>query len=365
MGPDLRVLHEEEVPRVLHELHEGSSGCHSGGRSLAERAISQGYWWPKMRNATRDYVRDCGSCQRHSPLLHQPTLFLNPVTSPWPFAQWGLDIVGVLPTAPGGFKHLITATDYFTKWVEAEPLVHITATEVEHFIWKNIISRFGVPYAIISDNGTQFVAEAIKTLCKRKNIRVYNSTVAYPQGNGQAEASNKSISAGLKRRLTNKRGKWVEELPKVLWGYRTTPRRGTGRTPFSMAYGMEAVLPLAATAPTERTEAFHPATNDEHIASELNHTEDLRDDANIRYAAYQQEVARGYNKNVRLRPFNVDDLVLREVVQKKNKKKFMPNWEGPFKITAKAGYGAYKLAEMDGTVVGNPWNASKLRKFYG
>lgn len=64
-----------------------------------------------------------------------------------------------------------------------------------------------MPYAIISDNGTQFIAEAVKTLCKKENIRVYNSTVAYPQGNGQAEASNKSILAGLKRRLTHKRGK--------------------------------------------------------------------------------------------------------------------------------------------------------------
>jgi ribonuclease HI len=364
-GPDLRVLHEQEIPQVLHELHEGSCGCHSGGRSLAERAITQGYWWPKMRKSAEDYVKKCDACQKHATILHQPTLSLQPVTSPWPFAQWGLDIVGVLPTAPGGFKHLITATDYFTKWVEAEPLVHITATEVEQFIWKNIISRFGVPYAIISDNGTQFVAEGVKALCKKKNIRVFNSTVAYPQGNGQAEASNKSISAGIKRRLTNKRGKWVEELPKVLWGYRTTPRRGTGRTPFSMAYGMEAVLPTAATAPTDRTEAFHPATNEEHVAAELNHIEDLRDEANIKYAAYQQDVARNYNKHVRIRPFQVDDLVLREVVQKKNKKKFMPNWEGPFRITAKAGYGAYKLAEMDGTPVSNPWNASKLRKFYG
>ena len=74
--------------------------------------------------------------------------------SPWPFAQWGIDIVGKLPTAPGGFKFLITGTDYFTKWVEAEPLVTITAADVKKFIWKNIVSRFGVPYAIMSDNGT-------------------------------------------------------------------------------------------------------------------------------------------------------------------------------------------------------------------
>lgn len=98
--------------------------------------------------------------------------------------------------------------------------------------------------------------------------------------------------------------------------------------PFSLAYGMEAVLPRAATTPTDCTKAFHPATNDEHNASKLSHIEDLRDEANIKYEAYQQEVARGYNKHVRLLPFNIDDLVQQEVVQKKNEKKFMPNWEG-------------------------------------
>lgn len=289
---------------------------------------------------------------------------LQPVTSPWPFAHWGLDLVGVLPTAPGGFRHLVTATDYFTKWVEAEPLITISSEDIERFLWRNIISRFGVPYAIISDNDTQFVAEGVNALCRKRGIKVHHSTVAYPQGNGQAEATNKAISAGIKRRLTNKRGKWVEELPKVLWGYRTTPRRSTGRTPFSMAYGVEAVLPLAATLPTSRTETFHPQTNEENLAASMDEIDTLRDTAYIRHATYQQEVARGYDKRVRLRPFNVDDLVLREVVRKNRKKKFMPNWEGPYRITAKVGYGAYRLSEMDGTAISNPWNTNKLRKYY-
>ena len=169
-----------------------------------------------MKQTSEEYAKKCEQCQKHASHLLQPAEALHPITSPWPFAQWGLDIVGKLPTAPGGFKHLITTTDYYTKWVEAEPLITITATDVERFLWKNIISRFGVPYAIISDNGTQFVAEAIEKLCKKHNIRIIHSSVSYPQGNGQAEASNKTILAGIKRRLTLKRGKWAKELPKVL-----------------------------------------------------------------------------------------------------------------------------------------------------
>ena len=318
----------------------------------------------EMKRTSEEFVKKCEQCQKHATHLLRPAEILQPITSPWPFAQWGLDLVGKLPTAPGGYKHLITATDYYTKWVEAEPLITITATDVERFLWKNIISRFGVPYAIISDNGTQFVAEAIEKLCKKYNVRIFHSSVSYPQGNGQAEASNKTISAGIKRRLTLKRGKWAEELPKVLWGYRTTPRRSTGRTPFSMAYGMEAVLPLATLIPTARTENFDVPTNDEAMDRELDLAEELREEAHLNHASYQQEVAQGYNKNVRMRPFNIDDLVLREVVQKSKKTKFKPNYEGPFRVVAKAGHGSYKLAEMDGTPIGNPWNATKLRKFY-
>lgn len=154
--------------------------------------------------------------------------------------------MGKLPKALGGFEYMLTTTDLFTKWVETSPLVKTTANDVERFIWKHIISRFDVSYAILSDNGSQFVAAVIKAFYKEHHITIHTSFVAYPQGNGQAEASNKAITRGLKRRLDRKLGKWVDELPHVLWSYRTMPRRSTGRTPFSMAYSMEAVLPLSA-----------------------------------------------------------------------------------------------------------------------
>ncbi|XP_058189165.1 uncharacterized protein LOC131306759 [Rhododendron vialii] len=174
-----------------------------------------------------------------------------------------------LPTAPGGFKFLITATDYFSKWVEAEPLPTITEADVRRFVWRNIVTRFGVPYAIVSDNRSQFVSKDLTSLCVEFSIRFFNSTSAYPQGNGQAEATNKTVCAGIKRRLHSKRGKWVEELPHVLWAYHSTPRRSTGQTPFSMAFGMEAVIPLKSRFPILRIENFDPKTNDEAVEQEL------------------------------------------------------------------------------------------------
>ena len=125
--------------------------------------------------------------------------------------------------APGGYKFLITATDYFTKWVEAEPLITIEDKDVKKFVWKNVITRFGFPYAIISDNGAQFVGELFSSFCAEHRIRFYNSTPHYPQGNDQAEASNKTVGTGLKNRLQAAKGRWTEELQSVLWAFRTTP----------------------------------------------------------------------------------------------------------------------------------------------
>jgi hypothetical protein len=152
-------------------------------------------------------VKSCDQCQRFSPLIHQPAEQLNPLSSPWPFAQWGLDIVGKFPVAPGGFKFLITATDYFTKWIEAEPLVRIEDKDVKRFVWRNIITRFGIPYAFISDNGTQFVGDVFTDFCAEHRIRFFNSTPSYPQCNGQAEASNKILLGGIKKTAADSQGK--------------------------------------------------------------------------------------------------------------------------------------------------------------
>ncbi|XP_058189204.1 uncharacterized protein LOC131306792 [Rhododendron vialii] len=235
---------------------------------------------------TQNMKKDCGEvahkcrpCQLFSPIPKQPAQNLSPIISPWPFAQWGLDIVGKLPTAPRGFKFLITATDYFSKWVEAEPLATITEADIRRFVWRNIVTRFGAPYEIVSDNGSQFVGKDLTILCAKFGIRFFNSTPAYPQGNCQVEATNKTVCAEIKHRLNSKRGKWAEELPRVLWAYRSTPRRSTGQTPFSMAFGMEAVIPLESRFPTLRIENFDPKTNDEAVEQELVLAEEKRDDA--------------------------------------------------------------------------------------
>ena len=114
------------------------------------------------------------------PNIHQPKGVLNPLSSPWPFAQWGLDIVGPFPKVIGNKKYLLVGTDYFTKWVEVKPLANIKDVDVKRFIWKSIVTRFGVPYALISDNDLQFDSKTFRKYCSDLCIKNRYSTPAYP-----------------------------------------------------------------------------------------------------------------------------------------------------------------------------------------
>ena len=204
----------------------------------------------------------------------------------WSFAQWGLDIVGPFPKAAGNKRYLLISTDYFTKWVEIEPLANIRDADAKKFIWRNIVTRFGVPRTLISDNGLQFDSKAFRRYCYELGITNKYSTLAYPQGNGQAEVVNKVIVNGLKKKLDDAKGRWVEELSHILGTYWTTPQRSTGETPFAITYGAKAVIPLEANFPTLRMSSFTSSSNDELLGKSLDLIEERREKLVIQLAYY-------------------------------------------------------------------------------
>ena len=118
----------------------------------------------------------------------------------------------------------------------------------------------------------------------------------------------------LKKMLDDVKGKWVKELPYVLWTYRTTPRRSTGETPFSMTYGAETVIPLETGFPTLRTSSFTPNNNDGLLENSLDLIEERRENAIVQLVYYQHKLKQAYDLNVKLRPLALGDLVLRKVL---------------------------------------------------
>ena len=164
--------------------------------------------------------------------------------------------------------------DYFTKWAEAKALAKTRDVDIKNLVWKNIVMTFGVPNSLISNNGLQFDSRAFHEFCSDLGIKNRYSTPAYPQSNGQAEAINNAIVNGLRKRLDGAKGRWAEKLPKVLWAYRTTPRRSIRETPFSLTYGAEAIIPAEVNLCSARVTEFAPTKNDGLMVEHLDLLED-------------------------------------------------------------------------------------------
>ena len=127
--------------------------------------------------------------------------------------------MGLLPPGKKQVKFLVVAIDYFTKWVEAEPLAVITEAKIQHFVWKNLVCRFGIPRIIIFDSGQQFDSHRFWNFCKELGIRNHYSSPSHPQANGQTEVTNRTLLKLIKTRLEGAKGAWPDELPGVLWAY--------------------------------------------------------------------------------------------------------------------------------------------------
>lgn len=146
--PLLKCLPDKDASYVLREIHHGVCGNHSGAMALANKVIRAGYYCPTMIRDAAELVRACDACQRFTRKSNSPPEYLHSITSPWPFSKWGVDIVGPMPPGKGNRKFVVVAVDYFTKRAKAEALAAITIENVIKFLWKSIVCRFGIPYAM-------------------------------------------------------------------------------------------------------------------------------------------------------------------------------------------------------------------------
>ncbi|GKC72069.1 reverse transcriptase domain-containing protein [Tanacetum coccineum] len=285
-----------------------------GTRSYVGQALRIGYYWPTMHKDARALIKACQECQVHKPVLRNPQKKLNSITSPWPFYKWGLDIAGPFPKGPGKVKFLIVAMDYFTKWIEAKPVETITGNQVKQFVWENIMCRFGLPGEIISDNGKQFQDNPFKDWLSKDNKN------------------------------------WMEEISHVLWAHRTMVKSSNGDTPFSLTYGMEAIIPTEIGMPTFRTAEVDVAENDEALKINLELLEEKREQAAIREAKSKRQMEKYYNAKVRNISFKPGDLVYRnnEASHAEDTGKLGPKWEGPYEVTEALGKGSYRLKDRNG-----------------
>ncbi|GKB18591.1 reverse transcriptase domain-containing protein [Tanacetum coccineum] len=278
---------------------------------------------------------------------------LTPITAPWLFYKWGIDIAGPFLEGLGKVKFLIIAMDYFTKWIEAKSVATITGNQVKKFMWDNIVCRFGLPGEIVSDNGKQYSDNPFKDWCGKLSITQRFTLVKHPQSNGLVERANQSLGEGIKARLDEGNKNWIEELPHVLWAHHTMIKSSHGDTSFSLTYGTEVVIPAKIGMPTYCTMAVDVAYNDAELHLNLYLLEERRERAAIREAKAKLQMTKYYNARVRGVTFRLGDFVYRsnDVSHAVAGGKLGPKWEGPYEVTEALRNRAYMLRSMDGTIL--------------
>ncbi|XP_049391607.1 uncharacterized protein LOC125856062 [Solanum stenotomum] len=241
------------------------------------------------------YVQKCHQCQMHGDFIRVPPNELNVMGSPWPFAAWGMDVVG--PTEP------LASNGHQT---------------------------------IIIDNVANLNSDLMKETCERFKIAHRNSTVYRPQMNRAVEAANKNIKKIL-RKIVDSHRQWHEKLPYALLGYRTTIRTSTGATPYMLVYGSKAVILAKVEIPSLRIIQKVGLDDVEWIRSSPEHLmliDEKRMNAVCHGQLYQNRMTKAFNKKVKPRKFTSGQLVLKKIFphQGEAKGEFAPTWQGPYMV---------------------------------
>jgi ribonuclease HI len=234
-GVLMKCVSREEGKGILEEIHKGICSNHASSRTLVSKACRRAFYWPTALGDAEELVRRCQGCQYFAKQQHVPAYKLVTIPPTWPFACWGLDMIGTLPTAPRGFNRVLVAIDKFTKWNEVKPVTCPKADRVLNFL-DELVHRYGLPHRIITDLGSNFNNHQFWEYCENSGIDVRYVSVAHPQANGQVERANGMVLDALKKWLhdaaNTKGGKWIKEPPNALWRLRTQPSKPTGQSPY-------------------------------------------------------------------------------------------------------------------------------------
>jgi ribonuclease HI len=197
-GVLMMCIPRDEGKDILEEIHKGVCGNHASSRRLVSKVFRRAFYWPTALADAEELVRKCQGCQFFAKQQHVPAYKLVTIPPTWPFACWGLDMIGPRPTALGGFNRVLVAIDKFTKWIEVKPITCPKADRVLDFL-DELKHRYGLPHRIITDLGSNFNNHQFWEYCENNGIDVRYVSVTHPRANGQVERANGMVLDALKK----------------------------------------------------------------------------------------------------------------------------------------------------------------------
>ena len=227
---------------MLKQMHDGILSGHLGRKKTREKLLQRFYWFG-CRDDTDNWIAKCEQC---GAVKLPPKRAKAPLGKMMMGAAWdrlSTDLMGPLPLTPQNNRYILVITDQFTKWVEVLAVPDQRAVTCANAIFREVITRFGCPIALHSDQGRSFESEVFSDLCRLLEVRKTRTSVANPKANGQTERFNKTLIHMIKSYLRGEQTTWDEHLGCLAAAYRATPNESTHLTPNMLNLGREVRLP--------------------------------------------------------------------------------------------------------------------------
>ena len=317
---------------LLHHFHNNPLSGHFG-RFKTYKRLQALVYWPKMSIDVRDYVRCCQICQIFKPETRKPPGKLQQTTVGHPWEMLGVDLMGPFPRSSSGNIHLLVFVDYFSRWVELFALRKATAEIISQCLTREILTRWGVPKYILSDQGPQFVSSVFGETCKRWNITARKTSAYHPQTN-MTERVNRNVKAMLAAYVEDNHKNWDKYLPEFRFALNTAVHESTGVTPAEINLGRLVKGPL--------DHELMPNSPDTLAYSTAKHLVGLREYVNENLKRAKQRQKRNYDRGRRNEEYADKDRVwIRTHPLSKADQSFTAKlaqrWRGPYRIVRQTG----------------------------